>query len=74
MFTRIRWFVYGAAATLGAGALVITKTRRMRETLDAQGAARASANLVADGMELVGRRLQRSAIRLAPDGSNGGYG
>lgn len=41
----------------------------MREKLDAQGVARVSANVAADGIEMVGKRLQRSAIRVAPDGA-----
>ena len=68
MFTRLRWFVYGAAATLGITAFIITKARAMRERLDAQGVARVSANAAADGLEFVGRRLQRSALRVAEDG------
>ncbi|MGI9666993.1 MAG: hypothetical protein ACR2N2_07840 [Acidimicrobiia bacterium] len=68
MLTRIRWFAYGAAATLGATVVVVSRARSMREKLDAQGVARVSANVAADGIEVVGRRLQRSAIKVAPDG------
>lgn len=68
MLTRVRWFAYGAAATLGATVVVVSKARAMREKLDAQGVARVSANVAADGMEMVGRRLQRSAIKVAPEG------
>lgn len=68
MFTRIRWFVYGAAATAGATALIVSKARTMRERLDSRGVARVSANVAADGIEYVGRRLQRSAIKVAPGG------
>ena len=68
MFTRFRWFVYGAAATAGATVVIVSKARTMRERLDAQGVARASANVAADGIEYVGRRLQRSAIKVAPGG------
>jgi hypothetical protein len=68
MLVRLRWFIYGAAVTLGLTALVVRKARVMRERLDTQGVARISANVAADGMELVGRRLQRSALRVAEDG------
>lgn len=67
MFTRIRWFVYGAATTLGATIVVVSRARSMREKLDAQGVRRVSANLAADRIEAAGRRLQRSAIKVAPD-------
>jgi hypothetical protein len=41
----------------------------MRARLDADGVARVSAHVVADGLESAGRRLQRSALRMAPDES-----
>jgi hypothetical protein len=66
MLTRIRWFVYGAAATAGVTVVIVSKARAMRERLDAQGIRRVSANLAADGIEHMGRRLQRTAIRVAP--------
>jgi hypothetical protein len=68
MFTRLRWFVYGSAVTLGATVVVVSKARSMREKLDAQGVTRVSASVAADGIEMVGRRLQRSAFRVAQDG------
>ena len=68
MLVRLRWFIYGASVTLGLTAIVVRKARSMRERLDAQGVARVSANVAADGLELVGRRLQRSALRVAEDG------
>lgn len=71
----MRWFIYGAATTAGVTVVVVSKARTMRERLDAQGVARVSANVAADGIEFVGRRLQRSAIKVAPvgpaDGSEG---
>ena len=70
MFTRLRWFVYGAAVSLGLTALVVRKARAMRERLDAEGVARVSANVAADGLEFVGRRLQRSSLRVAEDGGD----
>jgi hypothetical protein len=70
MLTRVRWFIYGGAAALGATVLVVSRVRSMRERLDSQGISRASAGLAADGIEFVGRRLQRSAIKVAPDRSS----
>lgn len=67
MFTRVRWFVYGAAASAVATVMVVARARTMREKLDAEGVARVSASLAADGMEMMGRRLQRSALRVAPE-------
>ncbi len=72
MLTRLRWFTYGALATAGATVLVVSKARTMREKLDAEGVARASAAVAADGMEMMGRRLQRSAFRVAPERGDAG--
>ena len=69
MLTRIRWFIYGVAASLGATILVVSRARAVRERLDAEGVARISAGIAADGIEAVGRRLQRSALRVADDGN-----
>lgn len=57
MFTRLRWFVYGVVASLGATAYVVARLRRMRERLTAQSVARVSALSLADLMALAGRRL-----------------
>ena len=67
MFTRLRWFAYGAAASAAATVMVVSRARTMREKLDTEGVARVSASLAADGMERVGRRLQRSALRITPE-------
>jgi hypothetical protein len=74
MLTRFRWFIYGAATTVGATVLIVTRVRSLRERLDSRGVSRASVDLAADGIEFVGRRLQRSAIRVAPDQSSGPTG
>ncbi|MGI9586271.1 MAG: hypothetical protein ACR2N7_11845, partial [Acidimicrobiia bacterium] len=59
------------AVTLGATAVVVSRARAMRERLDAEGVARISASVAADGLEAAGKRLQRSALRVqdgqAPD-------
>jgi hypothetical protein len=67
MFTRIRWFAIGSAATLGATAFVVNRARVMKEQLTPDGVARASATLAADTIETLGVRLQRSALREVPN-------
>ena len=57
MFTRLRWFVYGFVASLGATAYVVNRLRRMRERLTPQAVARVSALSLADAMANAGRRL-----------------
>ncbi len=71
MLTRIRWFIYGVAAATGVTVLIVTRARAMRERLDTHGVARVSAGIAADGIEAVGRRLQRSSLRVAPDDGGG---
>ena len=66
MFTRLRWFVLGSVATLGATVFVVNRARTMKEHLTPEGIARASASLAADTIEAVGVRLQRSALREVP--------
>lgn len=63
MFTRLRWFIYGFVASLGATAYVVTRVRRMRERLTAQSVARVSALSLADAMALAGRRLAQNEER-----------
>ncbi|MCL1595064.1 MAG: hypothetical protein M3132_12000 [Actinomycetia bacterium] len=67
MFTRLRWFAYGTAVTLGATVLVVTRARSMRERLDAEGVTRVGASFAADAVEYAGRKLQRSAIKATPE-------
>ena len=63
MFTRLRWFIYGFVASLGATAYVVIRVRRMRERLTAQSVARVSALSLADAMALAGRRLAQNEER-----------
>jgi hypothetical protein len=63
MFTRVRWFAFGALVTLGFTAFVVNRARVMKENLTPEGVARASATLAADTIEALGTRLQRSALR-----------
>jgi len=67
VFTRLRWFIYGFVASLGATAYVVTRLRRMRERLTARSVARVSALSLADAMALAGRRLAQTEER---DGEN----
>ena len=60
MFTRVRWFLYGALVAIGASAYFATKVKRMRERLTAANMAKAGALTAADGMEAIGRMLVRS--------------
>lgn len=69
MLTRMRWFIYGVAVALSIAVVVIRRARSMRERLDAEGVARISAGIAADGIEAVGRRLQRSSLRAVDDGA-----
>jgi len=63
MFTRARWFTFGALVTLGITAFVVNRVRVLKENLTPEGVARASATLAADTIEALGTRLQRSALR-----------
>lgn len=66
MFTRVRWFAYGSAVTVGVTVLVVTRAQSMKERLDTEGVARVGASFAADTIEFAGRRLQRSAIKVTP--------
>ena len=59
MFVRIRWFVIGAATSLGAAAYVANQLRRARERLTPRNLARGGARGVAD-------MIDRAADRVAP--------
>ena len=74
MFTRIRWFALGSAATLGVTVFVVNRARTMKEKLTPEGVARASASLAADTIEAVGVRLQRSGLRDVSDRSESNAG
>jgi hypothetical protein len=63
MLTRLRWFVYGALASLGASAYVAVRVKRMRERLTMENMTRAGALTVADAMEASGQVLLRTADR-----------
>ena len=67
MFTRARWFLYGAVTTVGATAYVVAKVRKMRERMTPETVARATALSVADVMAFTGRRLAGKANRPSSD-------
>ena len=69
MFLRLRWFVCGSVATVIVAAFVVHRINMIRERLDADGVVRVAAVMTADGVEAIGKRLQRSALRVAPDRS-----
>ena len=62
MFTRLKWFLFGSAATIGAGAYLGTKVKRARERLTTEAVARAGVTTVAGMMSATGRRLQRAGM------------
>lgn len=74
MFVRLRWFVYGSVATLVVAGVIVRRVRAIRDRIDADGVVRVAVAMTADGVEAIGRRLQRSALRVAPDGSRTGAG
>jgi hypothetical protein len=74
MFVRLRWFIYGSVVTMILAVIAVRRARAIRERIDADGVVRVAAVMTADGVEAIGRRLQRSALRVAPDGSRTGAG
>jgi hypothetical protein len=62
MFTRLKWFVAGSAATIGAGAYLGAKVKRARERITAENMARAGLVTVAGMINSTGRRLQRAGV------------
>lgn len=62
MFTRLKWFLFGSAATIGAGAYLGAKVKRARERITAESMARAGVVTVAGMMNATGRRMQRAGI------------
>ena len=74
MFTRLKWFLFGSAATIGAGAYLGTKIRRARERLTAENMARAGVVTVAGMMNATGRRMQRAGLSGESEGVESGSG
>ena len=74
MLTRIKWFLLGSAATIGAGAYLGTKVKRARERLTTENMARAGVVAVAGMMNATGRRMQRSGLSGETEGVESGSG
>lgn len=58
MLVRLRWFLLGVVATVGATAYVVTRARRLRERLSPETVVRVGALTVADLMEAAGHRIK----------------
>jgi hypothetical protein len=72
MFTRLKWFLLGSAATIGFGAYLGTKVKRARERLTTENLARAGVVTVAGMMNVTGRRMQRAALSDESEGVESG--
>lgn len=68
MFTRLKWFMAGSAATIGAGAYLGAKVKRARERMTAENMARAGVVSVAGMMNATGRRMQRAGHEEPTEG------
>ncbi len=64
MFMRIRWFVLGAASSIGLVAYLATQVKRARQRLTAQALARSGGRAVAS-------MLDRVATRISPQHTDG---
>ena len=58
MFTRLFWFVTGAAAGVGASAWFMARLARAREALTPANLRRSAARSLADALEGAGTRLR----------------
>jgi hypothetical protein len=62
MFTRLKWFAAGSAATIGAGVYLGAKVKRARERMTPETMARAGVSTAAGIMGAAGRRMQRAGV------------
>jgi hypothetical protein len=74
MFTRLKWFLFGSAATIGAGAYLGAKVKRARERITTKSMTRAGVVTVAGMMNATGRRMQRAGISDEAEGVESGSG
>lgn len=74
MFTRLKWFAAGSAATIGAGAYLGAKVKRSRERITAENLARAGVMTVAAMMNATGRRLQLAGVEDTTESVESGPG
>ena len=72
MFTRLKWFLFGSAATIGVGAYLGAKVKRARERLTTEAIARAGVTTVAGMMNATGRRMQRAGMPEETEGVDSG--
>jgi len=66
MFTRLKWFALGSAATVGAGVYLGGKVKKAREHITVESLARAGASTVAGAIGATGRRMQRAGTAEEP--------
>ena len=57
MFVRIRWFALGVLTTVGSGAYVLAKLRRLRARLTPANLRRVSAISLADALDGAARAV-----------------
>lgn len=60
MFTRLKWFAAGSAATIGAGVYLGAKAKKARERISPEALTRAGVSTAAGIMGAAGRRMQRA--------------
>jgi len=66
MFTRLKWFALGSAATVGAGVYLGGKVKKARERISMETITRAGATTVAGMLEVTGQRMQRDGDAEEP--------
>ncbi len=66
MFTRLKWFALGSAATVGAGVYLGGKVKKARERISMETITRAGVTTVAGMLEVTGRRMQRDGDAEEP--------
>jgi len=74
MLTRLKWFLFGSAATIGLGAYLGAKVKRARERLTTENMARAVVVTAASMMSAAGRRMQRAGLPDEAEGVESGSG
>ncbi|MEN8113357.1 MAG: hypothetical protein ABFS21_03120 [Actinomycetota bacterium] len=74
MFTRLKWFTLGSAATIGAGVYLGGKVKVARERITPETMARAGAVTVAGLMSATGRRMRRAGLEEDPGGAEPAQG
>jgi hypothetical protein len=60
MLTRLKWFAFGSVATIGAGAYLGGKVKRVRERITVETMTRAGVTTVAGMLAATGRRMQQA--------------